>query len=62
MSDDAKDLISRLLQVDSSKRMKPDEALNHSWIVGTRARKITLNHDLKKNINKLVFKKNDNSQ
>lgn len=58
ISDEAKNLISALLQVDSTHRMKPDEALQHSWIVGEKAPNITLRRDiLSLNIDKLVFNK-----
>jgi calcium/calmodulin-dependent protein kinase I len=32
ISDEAKDLISKMLQVDPSKRITPEQALKHEWI------------------------------
>ena len=32
MSKEAKDLITKLLQVDPEKRLSIEEALNHEWI------------------------------
>ncbi|KAF2096622.1 calcium/calmodulin-dependent protein kinase-like protein [Rhizodiscina lignyota] len=42
VSDDAKDFIRKLLQVDPKKRPTSDEALQHIWLTGTTAS----NHDL----------------
>lgn len=32
ISDDAKDLVAKLLTVDSAKRLTADEALQHPWV------------------------------
>lgn len=35
ISDDAKDLISKLIVKDPIKRLLPDEVFEHKWIFGT---------------------------
>eukprot|EP01002_Notosolenus_urceolatus_P003983 NODE_2050_length_1215_cov_22.680961_g1703_i0.p1 GENE.NODE_2050_length_1215_cov_22.680961_g1703_i0~~NODE_2050_length_1215_cov_22.680961_g1703_i0.p1 ORF type:complete len:331 (-),score=104.40 NODE_2050_length_1215_cov_22.680961_g1703_i0:117-1109(-) len=37
ISDDAKDLISKLLVTDAKKRMTPEEALQHAWLRNTQS-------------------------
>ncbi|CAM9683589.1 unnamed protein product, partial [Discosporangium mesarthrocarpum] len=51
VSDEAKDLIRRLLTLDQSKRATVDQALNHPWITGDA--KELEKRDLGKNMEKL---------
>jgi len=46
VSDSAKDLIQRMLTVDSKKRITADEALEHPWILGHTAKDEKLSTDV----------------
>jgi len=66
ISDQAKDLIGRLLNPDPSKRATADNALNHSWMKSTEQnekqllKKEVINRDyLKKSINHVIDARSD---
>ena len=45
VSNEAKELIKCLLEVDPTLRITPEKALNHQWIVNENIRKATLKRD-----------------
>mmetsp|Transcript_2511 Transcript_2511/g.3695 ORF Transcript_2511/g.3695 Transcript_2511/m.3695 type:complete len:354 (-) Transcript_2511:86-1147(-) len=53
VSDEAKDLVKRMLTVDQMKRITAKEALDHPWFVGNRHRPDLINRNLTTNLNHL---------
>ncbi|CAD8098248.1 unnamed protein product [Paramecium sonneborni] len=65
ISKEAKDLVSQLLQKDSTQRPQPDDALKHAWFqnrINEQEMQTMINFEIQKNIPRLTSKYQRNNQ